>query len=96
MGSSKITRTDDSRVVIDFIKADIFSRFGILRALISDKGNSFLQPNHWILLKKYHVTHKISPAYRPQTNGQAEVSNREIKSILEKTVNPNSKDWSLR
>ncbi|XP_074299456.1 uncharacterized protein LOC141630562 [Silene latifolia] len=29
-------------------------------------------------------------------NGEAEVSNREVKSILEKTVNPNRKDWSLR
>ncbi|XP_054807358.1 uncharacterized protein LOC129309679 [Prosopis cineraria] len=32
----------------------------------------------------------------PQTNGQAEVSNREIKQILEKTVQPNRKDWSKR
>ncbi|XP_040368289.1 uncharacterized protein LOC121050916, partial [Rosa chinensis] len=30
------------------------------------------------------------------TSGQAEVSNREIKRILEKTVSPNGKDWSLR
>jgi len=37
-----------------------------------------------------HVT------YHPQTNGQAEISNREIKSILEKTVQPNRRDWSLR
>ncbi|XP_062109887.1 uncharacterized protein LOC133821759 [Humulus lupulus] len=29
-------------------------------------------------------------------NGQAEVSNREIKLILEKTVNSNRKDWSTR
>ena len=29
-------------------------------------------------------------------NGQAEISNREIKSILEKTVQPNRRDWSLR
>ncbi|XP_071714888.1 uncharacterized protein [Rutidosis leptorrhynchoides] len=29
-------------------------------------------------------------------NGQVEVSNRELKRILEKTVNPNRKDWSLR
>nr|GLL31302.1 uncharacterized protein LOC109178455 [Ipomoea trifida] len=48
------------------------------------------------LSRKYHVTHKVSTTYHPQTNGQAEVSNREIKSILEKTVNPNRKDWSLR
>ncbi|XP_068319605.1 uncharacterized protein [Pyrus communis] len=31
-----------------------------------------------------------------ETNGQAEVSNREIKQILEKTVGPTRRDWSLR
>nr|XP_027068970.1 uncharacterized protein LOC113694266 [Coffea arabica] len=31
-----------------------------------------------------------------ETNGQAEVSNREIKTILEKMVRPDRKDWSQR
>ncbi|XP_068317077.1 uncharacterized protein [Pyrus communis] len=31
-----------------------------------------------------------------KTNGQAKVSNREIKQILEKTVGPTRKDWSVR
>ncbi|XP_020202854.1 uncharacterized protein LOC109788523, partial [Cajanus cajan] len=31
-----------------------------------------------------------------ETNGQAEISNREIKRILEKIVQPNRKDWSNR
>ncbi|XP_016195693.1 uncharacterized protein LOC107636714 [Arachis ipaensis] len=35
-------------------------------------------------------------AYHPQTNGQAEVSNREIKCILEKIVKPHRRDWSSR
>ena len=48
------------------------------------------------MLKKYGITHKVSTAYHPQTNGQAELANREIKHILEKTVAPNRKDWSLR
>ncbi|XP_038896637.1 uncharacterized protein LOC120084898 [Benincasa hispida] len=39
--------------------------------------------------------HKFATAYHPQTNGQAEVSNREIKSILEKVVNASLKDWEL-
>ena len=47
-------------------------------------------------MKKYGVTHKVSTTYHPQTNGQTELANREIKHILEKTVTPNSKDWSLR
>ena len=47
------------------------------------------------LLRNYNVTYKVSTAYHSQTSGQAEVSNQEIKSIIEKTVNPSRKDWSL-
>ena len=34
--------------------------------------------------------------YHPQSNGQAEISNREIKNILEKIVSTNMKDWSVK
>ena len=47
-------------------------------------------------MKKYRITHKVANPYNPQTSGQVELANREIKQILEKTVNPNRKDWSLR
>ena len=42
------------------------------------------------------IKHKVATPYHPQTNGQAEVSNREIKRILEKVVKSNRKDWSAR
>ena len=35
-------------------------------------------------------------AYRPQSNGQAEISNKEIKKILEKRMNTRRKDWSIK
>ena len=35
-------------------------------------------------------------AYYPQSKGQVEISNREIKTILEKTVNASRKDWSAK
>ncbi|XP_016185564.1 uncharacterized protein LOC107627226 [Arachis ipaensis] len=35
-------------------------------------------------------------AYHPQTNGQAEVSNWEIKRILERIVKPHRKHWSAK
>jgi hypothetical protein len=47
-------------------------------------------------MKKYEITHKVATPYHPQTSGQVDISNREIKRILEKTVNPTRKDWSLR
>ncbi|CAN6586193.1 unnamed protein product [Malus baccata var. baccata] len=93
---AKATRTNDSKVVADFIRTNIFARFGMPRVIISDGGSHFCNRTIEALLRKYSVTHKVSTPYHPQTNGQAEVSNREVKQILEKTVGPTRKDWSLR
>jgi hypothetical protein len=93
---AKATRTNDAKVVLDFVKTHIFDRFGILKAIISDRGTHFCNHSMEALLRKYHVTHRTSTTYHPQTNGQVEISNREIKSILENIVQPNRRDWSLR
>lgn len=90
------TRTNDHKVVVKFIQENIFSRFGMPRAIISDGGSHFCNRPFAILLQKYSITHKVATPYHPQTSGQVEVSNREVKSILEKTVRPDRKDWSLR
>jgi hypothetical protein len=90
------TRDANSKTVIEFLKKNIFQRFGVPKAIISDRGSHFNNKYLESLLKNYHVQHRMSTAYHPQTNGQAEISNREIKTILEKVVNPSRKDWSQR
>ncbi|KAL4347969.1 hypothetical protein GQ457_17G008410 [Hibiscus cannabinus] len=90
------TTHNDAKTVQRFIKKNIFTRFGTPRVIISDEGRHFDNQSIAAALRKLGINHKLSTAYHPQTNGQAEVSNREIKSILEKVVNPNRKDWSLR
>ncbi|KAH9745636.1 hypothetical protein KPL70_004147 [Citrus sinensis] len=89
-------RTNDHKVVIGFLKSNIVSRFGFPRAIISDGGAHFCSKAFKALLTKYSITHKVVTPYHPQTSGQVEISNREIKHILEKTVRPDRKDWSLR
>jgi transposase InsO family protein len=42
------------------------------------------------------IEHRVSTAYHPQTNGQAETSNRQLKSILNKTIEKGGKDWSKK
>lgn len=88
--------TNDSKVVIKMFKKIIFPRFGVPRAVISDGGSHFAHKTFQALLRKYGVHHKVGLAYHPQTSGQTEVSNREIKAILEKTVARSRKDWSIK
>ena len=90
------TRTNDAKVVAQFLRNNIFTRFGTPRALITDNGTHFCNKVIDKVLHKYGVRHRTSLAYHPQSNGQAEVSNREIKYILEKTVNNSRRDWSKK
>ena len=72
------------------------SKFGTPRIIISDGGNHFANKVFEKLMSRYGIKDIMSLAYHPQTNGQADISNREIKKILEKTVSSNRKYWSLK
>ncbi|GJS59798.1 reverse transcriptase domain-containing protein [Tanacetum coccineum] len=87
--------TNDARVVVKFLR-EFFARFGVPRALISDKGTHFCNTRLERALPRYGVTHKLSTAYHPQSNGQTEVTNKVIKWILERSVGYNPKDWSKK
>ncbi|XP_070039464.1 uncharacterized protein [Nicotiana tomentosiformis] len=88
--------TNDAKVVATFLKKNIFSRFGTPLALISDEETHFCNRFLNNLLAKYRVCHRVATAYHPQTSGQAKVSNREIKQLLEKTMSVNRKDWEAK
>ncbi|RDX99889.1 putative protein K02A2.6, partial [Mucuna pruriens] len=70
---AKATKINDAKTVIEFVKYNIFYMFGVLKALISDQGSHFYNHAMATLLEKYEVVHKVTTAYHPQTNGQAEV-----------------------
>jgi transposase InsO family protein len=54
-------------------------------------GNSFIK-----CLSKSGIEHRVVTTYHPETNGQEETSNRQLKSILNKTVEKGGKDWSKK
>ena len=83
---------DDAITVVGFIQINILSRFGEPRTIISDEGSHFVNKVFAKLMSIYGIKHLMGLAYHPQSNGQAEISNREIKKILEKTVNASRKD----
>jgi hypothetical protein len=77
----------DAKAVCRFFKTVIFPRFGVPRVVISNGGAHFNNDQCEKLLCKYGVkNHRVTTPYHPQANGQVELSNREIKQILEKVV----------
>ena len=87
---------NDANIVVGFIQINILSRYGSPRTIISDEGSHFANKLSIKLLSRYEVRHVMGLAYHPQSNGQIEISNREIKNILEKTVYSSRKDWSVK
>ncbi|RVX18526.1 Retrovirus-related Pol polyprotein from transposon 17.6 [Vitis vinifera] len=87
---------NDHRVVLKFLKENIFSRFGMPKAIISDGGTHFCNRPSETLLAKYGVKHKVATPYHPHTSGQVELANREIKNILMKVVITSRRDWSIK
>nr|GEV60754.1 reverse transcriptase domain-containing protein [Tanacetum cinerariifolium] len=77
---------------IDFMGPILYSRGN--RAIISDRETHFCNDKFAKVMSKYGVTHRLFTAYRPQTSGQGEVSNQDLKCILEKTVEENRASWS--
>ena len=87
---------NDANTVVGFIQRNILSRYGVPRTIISDKGSHFANKLFAKILSRYGVKHVMGLAYHPQSNGQPEVSNREINNILEKVVNASRNDWTIK
>ena len=87
---------NDANTVVGFLQRNILNRFGTPRTIVSDGGSHFANKVFEKLMNRYGIKHIMSLAYHLQTNGQAEISNREIKKILEKIVSSSRRDWSLK
>eukprot|EP00258_Populus_trichocarpa_P038852 XP_024454871.1 uncharacterized protein LOC112327201 [Populus trichocarpa] len=60
-----LSRHNDHKTVIKFLKENILSQFGIPRATISDGGTHFCNKPFESLMKKYGITHKVATPYHP-------------------------------
>ena len=92
----KTYRRKAANTIMGFIQRNILSRYGASRTIISDEGRHFSKNLFVKLLSIYGFRHAMGLTYHPQSNGQAKISNREIKNILEKIVNTSRKDWSVK
>jgi len=73
---------NDTQTLVDFLKKNIFSKFGVPWILLSNGGTHFRNRVLAKLLAKYNVKNKVITRSHPQTSAQVKVSNRHIKQIF--------------
>jgi transposase InsO family protein len=71
----------------------IFLRYRVPRVVINDGGSHFIDRTFWKALTEVGVDHRIATPYHPQTSGQVETLDKQIKNILQKTMNQIGRSW---
>ena len=66
-----------------------FATFGVPRELSSDGGPEFIAKENRDFLQRWGVSHRLSSAYNPRSNGRAEVAVKSMKRLLQDNVSPN-------
>jgi transposase InsO family protein len=77
----------DAPAMARLLYKEVFSKVGILRSIILDRGTLFTLI--WWSTFCYHLTVKrrLSTAFHPQTDGQTERQNQTLKNYLRAYIN---------
>ena len=59
------TRTNEAKVVVKFLRENIFFRYGMPRTIISDHGIHFNHRSFDSLLRWYSIIHRLATPYHP-------------------------------
>ncbi|XP_050124486.1 uncharacterized protein LOC126601769 [Malus sylvestris] len=78
-------KTITSTIVKKFIKTKILHKYGVPETIVTDRGPSFISREVDEFADKFKIKMIQSSPYYPQSNGQAEASNK-ILSLLERVI----------
>jgi len=59
------SRINEAKVIVKFLRENIFARFGMPCAIISDQGTHFNNRSFDALLKRYSIVHRLATPYHP-------------------------------
>jgi hypothetical protein len=86
-------KTDDATHIVDLFFQKIVHQHGVLNTIISDCDVKFLSHFWKILWAKLGTKFLLSMTCHPQTDGQTEVVNKTLSSMLRVVLKKNIKIW---
>jgi hypothetical protein len=78
-----------------FILNRIVANYSILKEFVIDHGSHFQNKMMYELTSKLMFKQENLSPYYPQENGQVEVVNKSLKTILQRTINSSKSNWNL-
>ena len=85
--------TDDASHVATLFFREIVRLHGVPKTIVSDRDAKFVSYFWKTLMAKMGIKQLFSTAYHPQTDGQTEVVNRSLSTLLRVLIKPNLKNW---
>lgn len=83
----------DQTAVIKFVNEHILHRFGIPESIVSDQAQYFVGKDVTAFAQEMGIFFTHSSPYFAQGNGQAEATNKILKSIIQKMLDDNPRNW---
>ncbi|RXW20770.1 hypothetical protein EST38_g5090 [Candolleomyces aberdarensis] len=89
-------KTITAEQLSDILLQKLFTKYGRLNKIISDRGPQFVAGSFKEVLKRMGITGAPSTAYHPQTDGATEHVNQEIQAYLSIFCTVNPETWADR
>ena len=86
-------KTDDAKLVADLFFKDVVRLHGIPKSIVSDRDVKFLSHFWRVLWGKLGTKLLFSTTCHPQTDGQTEVVNRTLTTMLRAIIEKNIRTW---
>ena len=89
-------KVDNANQIAKLYFTEIVRLHGVPRTIVTDRDSKFLSSFWSTLWRLLDIKLLYSTSHHPQTNGQTEVTNKTLGSILRTLVKKNLRDWDLK